>query len=59
MITNNEPIDYEEPTIECNWCHELFTEDELLDETDLGHICYQCVQAILSRGEKLIFEESF
>ena len=56
MLTNNEPIDYEEPTIECNWCHELFTEDELLNETDLGHICYQCAQAILSRGEKLCLE---
>lgn len=51
-----ETIDYEEPTIECTWCHELFTEDELVHEHDLGYLCHSCVQAILSRGEHLTID---
>lgn len=56
MITNNEPITNEEELIECSWCHELFTEDELVHEHDLGYICHSCVQAILSRGEHLTID---
>lgn len=58
MITNNEPIEYEEETTECAWCKEEYPESELIHEKDLGYICGTCARAIMSRGEKLhiIFE---
>lgn len=58
MITNNEPIEYEEETIKCAWCGEEYPKSELIHEKDLGHICGTCAQAIMSHGEKLhiIFE---
>ena len=56
MITNNEPIDYEEETETCTWCGEEFPESELLKERDLGYICYHCAMAIKSRGETLYIE---
>ena len=37
----------------CKWCSELYPESELREETDLGHLCDQCVSAIRSRGESL------
>lgn len=37
----------------CNWCGDLFPESILREETDLGHLCDQCVSAIRSRGESL------
>ena len=57
MINNNEPIEYEPTLIKCNWCEEEFEESELVKEKYLGHICWHCVQAIKSRGEKLYIEE--
>lgn len=36
----------------CAWCDEDFTEDELLS-TDIGDVCYTCLQAIRSRGETI------
>ena len=55
-MNNNEPIDYEEETETCAWCHEEYPESELVREKDLGYLCNTCVQAILSRGEHLNIE---
>ena len=40
----------------CEWCKDLFPESELRKETDLGHLCGQCISAIRSRGERLTLE---
>jgi len=40
----------------CNWCNELFTDSELREEADLGHLCDQCIQAIHSHGEPLLLK---
>lgn len=56
MITNNEPIDYEEEMEICAWCGEEYSKDELVKEKDLGYLCNTCVQAIKSRGEHLTIE---
>lgn len=37
----------------CQWCGEIFPEDELREEKDLGYLCEYCISAIESRGEKL------
>lgn len=39
----------------CAWCGELFPQDALSQECDLGQICQTCTMGIMSRGENLSF----
>ena len=40
----------------CIWCEDLFPKSELRKELNMGYLCDTCIQAIHSRGEKLIIE---
>ena len=40
----------------CQWCEELFSENDLMRELDIGYLCEHCIEAIHSRGEKLFIE---
>lgn len=53
-----EEMEENEDTVECKWCNELFDKSECRYELDLGYLCPQCIAAIKSRGEELIFSES-
>ena len=53
---NPRDIGIGEDTTECEWCHELYENSELI-KTDLGMLCSQCIQAIRSRGEEVIVFE--
>lgn len=37
----------------CAWCEELFPENEMRKEKDMGLLCEHCIQGILSHGEPL------
>ena len=52
----NDYDEYEE-TAECNWCHEEYPISELKKEKYLGNLCWYCIKAIESRGERLIIED--
>lgn len=39
-------------TIKCRWCDEVVAKSDTL-LTDLGTLCTQCVNAIISRGEEV------
>lgn len=58
MIDKDFYVDFDEPNdeeyAECSWCKEAFPVSELMVEKDLGYLCDQCYQAILSRGEELV-----
>lgn len=45
--------------VRCQWCGEIIdpTNNEGKYESDLGWLCFQCIEAIKSRGEKLRFED--
>ena len=47
-----EDMIFEEPT-ECWWCEETFEKEDMCN-TNLGLMCSRCVDAIRSRGEKVI-----
>ena len=60
--TNNEPVNATLKTNDtnptdkrhrCQWCNDLFPENELHEEADLGLLCNNCIMAIESRGETL------
>lgn len=51
--------DPDEDMQECTWCHEMCPESDMKYEKDLGWLCMYCIQAIESRGEKLVFEDEF
>ena len=40
----------------CIWCEDLVPKSELRKEVNMGYLCDTCIQAIHSRGEKLIIE---
>ena len=46
---------YEEHFL-CIWCEDLVPKSELRKEVNMGYLCDTCIQAIHSRGEKLIIE---
>lgn len=54
-----ERLEENEDTVECGWCNELFDKTDCRKEVDLGYLCPQCVAAIKSRGEQLVFIENF
>lgn len=54
-----EELEENEDTVECCWCNELFDKTDCRKEVDLGYLCPQCVAAIKSRGEPLVFIENF
>ena len=43
----------EETWCRCQWCGELYPEESLREEVDLGLLCDWCIAAIHSRGESL------
>lgn len=59
VLDSCDAYDPDEDMQECTWCNELYPEADMRYEHDLGWLCYTCIQAIKSRGEKLTFEESF
>ena len=46
------------PAANCAWCNDLFPLDELKKERNMGLLCDECIQAIRSRGEKLVIEDN-
>lgn len=43
--------------IHCDWCGEPTIEDETRKEINLGYLCKDCVDALISRGEKPVFDD--
>ena len=43
--------------IHCDWCGEPTLEDETRKEINLGYLCRNCVDALISRGEKPVFDD--
>ena len=51
--------DFETVHVEkCAWCNDLFPLNELKREKDIGLVCDECIQALRSRGEKLVIEDN-
>lgn len=47
--------EFDDP-VECWWCEDTFERDDL-KETNLGLMCERCIEAIRSRGEKVVVYE--
>lgn len=43
----------------CEWCGSVHELSDLKYESKLGFMCEQCITAIESRGEILVFEEVY
>lgn len=41
----------------CVWCEDLYPKSGLRKEKDMGLLCEYCIEAIRSRGEKLVIED--
>lgn len=46
-----------EETCKCEWCGDEYETSELKKDRNLGYLCWSCIRAIESRGEKLNLEE--
>lgn len=47
-----------EQYIHCEWCNDVVPLSDTRKELNLGHICKGCQDALYSRGEKAVYEES-
>ena len=46
-------LDSYDTYVRCNWCDEIYTQDQCVFEANMGWLCDRCQSAITSRGEKL------
>ena len=53
MDEDGNSLDSYDTYVRCNWCDEIYTQDQCVFEANMGWLCDRCQSAITSRGEKL------